>query len=127
MTSPAKPVVLIVDDEKAVAETLSAIMKSHGFLCKAVYSGEAALAESDVCPDIVVTDVMMPGISGIELAIRLRESRPDCRVLLMSGAAATASLLDDAHERGHQFEILAKPFHPSRLIEWIHTNRLHGA
>jgi DNA-binding response OmpR family regulator len=118
---PAKQVVLIVDDEHTIADTLSMILNTHGFESKALYSGEAALAES-TCPDIVVADVIMPGISGVDLAVRLREMWPDCRILLMSGAPETATLLDKACSDGHRFEVFGKPFHPSSLIDWILSN-----
>lgn len=119
MTAPSRPLVLIVDDEKIVAETLSAIVKNHGFNSKAVHSGEAALAECHHTPAIVVADVMMGDISGIELAIQLRKLHPNCRVLLMSGAHAASALLDSAQEQGYDFDIIAKPFHPSQLLQWI--------
>lgn len=119
MGSLAKPVVLIVDDQNAIADTLSAILHREGFEAKPVYSGESALEQSAICPDVVVADVLMPGMSGIEMAIRMRERCPSCRILLMSGAAAVAPLLDGARANGHDFEILVKPFHPERLIEWI--------
>jgi CheY-like chemotaxis protein len=55
-------------------------------------------------------------MNGIEAAIRIRESLPKCKVLLFSGQAATADLLENARLRGHEFEILAKPVHPQDLL-----------
>lgn len=119
MTTSAGPLVLIVDDESTTADTLAAILRMNGFRSKAVYSGEAALADHPSCPEVVVSDVYLGGMSGIELAIRLRQTCPNCRILLMSGAASTSSLLDAAERDGHRFEIFAKPFHPATLLDWL--------
>jgi len=68
---------------------------------------------------LLISDVMMPEMSGIELALRIRESCPDCKVLLFSGQAATANLLEKARADGHDFELLSKPVHPSDLLAKI--------
>ncbi len=58
----------------------------------------------------------MPGMSGIDLAIYFRKRCPTCKVLLFSGQANTAHLLEIAERRGHQFEVLNKPIHPADLL-----------
>jgi DNA-binding response OmpR family regulator len=109
--------VLIADDERLIADTLALILKQAGFRAEAVYNGlkavEAARSES---PDIFLADVMMPGMTGIDAAIEIAAMHPSCRVLLLSGQAATADLLRDARVRGHQFEVLLKPVHPQQLL-----------
>jgi CheY-like chemotaxis protein len=70
-------------------------------------------------PDLLLTDVVMPVMTGIELAIQIRKFCPDCKILLFSGQASTADLLDDAKAAGHAFEILTKPIHPTDLIAKI--------
>jgi DNA-binding NtrC family response regulator len=70
-------------------------------------------------PDLLISDVLMPSLSGIELAIQVREHCPDCKVLLFSGQAATASLLETARAEGYDFEVLLKPVHPSDLLAKI--------
>jgi CheY-like chemotaxis protein len=72
-------------------------------------------------PDLLITDVVMPLLSGIELAIQVRELCPDCKVLLFSGQAATAHLLDAAGANGHNFELLVKPVHPADLLAKIRS------
>ncbi len=67
-------------------------------------------------PDVMIADVVMPFMSGIEAAIRVREMLPSCRIVLFSGQAATADLLEMAHARVREFELLVKPVHPSELI-----------
>lgn len=61
----------------------------------------------------------MPQLSGIDLAIRIKEKRPQCRILLFSGQAATADLLAEARKSGNDFHILSKPVHPNDLLAGI--------
>lgn len=113
-----KPRVLVVDDERVIADTLAIILSRAGYNASAAYTGAQAvdLARTEK-PDLIITDVIMPpGISGIEAAIRVREFLPACKILLFSGQAATADLLEDARVRGHEFQILAKPVHPQDLL-----------
>jgi len=72
-----------------------------------------------LAPDLVIADVVMPGLSGIDLAVRLKELCPTCKVLLLSGQAKTADLLEAARGQGHDFAVLAKPIHPTDLLARI--------
>jgi len=113
-------VVLVVDDESAIADTLSEILKLSGYAATPAYDGEEALETALlVPPELLITDVMLPGMSGIELAIQMRRIFPDCRVLLFSGQAATSDLLTSAARAGHQFTLLAKPVHPTDLLRRV--------
>ncbi len=109
--------VLIVDDEPCIADTLSAILRQFGYQARAAYDAAGALAacESNT-PDLVISDVAMPGMNGIELAIRLRRCYPGCKILLFSGTASTTDLLESARSQGYDFELMAKPVHPSDLL-----------
>ena len=112
-----KPRVLIADDEEVIANTLAMILNRAGFEARAVYSGEQALEMVHrFTPDMLIADVIMPGITGIETAIRMRTMLPSCKVLLFSGQAATSNLLEKARADGHRFELLTKPVHPSDLL-----------
>jgi DNA-binding NtrC family response regulator len=64
----------------------------------------------------------MPGMTGVDLGIHFRRAHPQCRVLLFSGQAATSDLLEQARVQGYEFEVLAKPLHPSVLIERVREN-----
>jgi len=113
----AKPKVLVADDEQVIANTLAIILNQSGFEAKAVYSGENALESLDEFqPNMLISDVIMTGMTGIEAAIQVRERLPNCKILLFSGQAATADLLEQARAQGHEFEILAKPVHPTDLL-----------
>ena len=109
--------VLVVDDERLIAQTVAAILNAHGFVAREAFNGEEALRLArSFQPDIVLSDVLMPRMSGVELGIRLRGECPDTRVLLFSGQAATSELMRKAHEDGYHFELFPKPIHPEELI-----------
>lgn len=114
------PRVLVVDDEQIIADTLKLILDRNGFRAFVAYDGDAAinLAEQAI-PDILLCDVIMPGLDGVEVAIQIRAMHPDCKVLLLSGQAGVEDLLQKARRRGHHFDILIKPIHPTDLLKII--------
>jgi CheY-like chemotaxis protein len=117
-----KPRVLVVDDERRIADTLAIILNQNGFEAMAVYTGTEAVERArDTRPDLIISDVIMPDMNGIEAAIRIRQALPGCKILLFSGQAATADLLEKARAQGHEFEILAKPVHPQDLLAKLRT------
>jgi CheY-like chemotaxis protein len=116
-TNSSKPRVLVADDEQVIANTLAIILNQAGFDARAVYSGESAIETVDSFqPNMLISDVIMTGMTGIEAAIEIRNRLPKCKILLFSGQAATADLLEKARAQGHEFEILAKPVHPTDLL-----------
>lgn len=119
-SGPAKLDVLIVDDEKTIADTLAVILSRSGFSVRTAYDGRAAfeIAKQDP-PTLVISDVVMPEMTGVELAIALKNKIPQCRILLFSGQAATADLLERARAEGHEFAIVSKPIHPKDLIRRV--------
>ena len=116
-----RPVVLVVDDEEVIADTLSVILSRSGFSTMKAYDGESALELARVVPpDLLLSDVMLgPGIDGAALAIAVTEFCPACKVLLFSGHATSRDLLEKSRENGHPFTLLTKPLHPSDLLELI--------
>ena len=107
----------VVDDEKIIADSLAAILNKCGFNARAFYDAETALSAcAEAAPEYVISDVAMPGVSGVELAIQISESFPKCRILLFSGHASTINLLEDARSRGYHFDLLSKPLHPRDLL-----------
>jgi CheY-like chemotaxis protein len=114
------PRVLVVDNDPLIADTLVEILNEHGFIAEAVYGGaEAIEVAKSICPEIVLSDVLMPEVNGVEAAIAIRKLCPVTRIVLFSGQAATAELLADAREQGYSFDQLPKPVHPSKLLEML--------
>jgi CheY-like chemotaxis protein len=109
--------VLVVDDERVIADTLTIIFKQAGYEAGAVYSAEQALELLAAWPaQVAVIDVRLPGMDGVDLAIRLKAEYPACKLILFSGNAATTDLLERARLDGHDFECLAKPVPPTDLL-----------
>jgi len=110
----------VVDDESVIAETVAAILSQSGYAVTTAYDGPEALEIALLSPpELLITDVSLPGMTGIELAITIRRIFPDCKVLLFSGHAATAGLLAGAERAGHSFTLLSKPVHPKDLLSWV--------
>lgn len=116
----ASTVVLVVDDEHVIADTLTAILSRSGFTVMPAYDGASALQIARaISPGLLITDVFMPGMSGIDLAIAMRAAHRDCKVLLFSGQASTLDLLAKARNDGYDFALLLKPVHPTELLARI--------
>lgn len=110
--------VLVADDEHMIADTLRAILGRSGYDVGTAYNGVMAVQAARLWrPDIFLSDVIMPDMNGIEAAIRIRAILPRCKILLFSGAANLRDLVEEARLRGHHFEILGKPIHPTGLLE----------
>jgi CheY-like chemotaxis protein len=112
--------VLVVDDEETLANTTTQILNMAGFCAFVAYDGKTAVElASKFHPDILLTDVMMPGMNGIEVAVAVSRQLPYTRVMLISGQAGTIDLLEKARGEGHAFDLIAKPIHPLKLIEQL--------
>jgi CheY-like chemotaxis protein len=118
--SNSVPRVFVIDDEPVIASSLAAILQMNGFSARFFTCPlEALAAARSESPDLVISDVAMPGISGIDLAIQMRAQYPNCMILLFSGQVATLDLLEDARAQGYDFRLLQKPVHPSEFLSAI--------
>jgi DNA-binding NtrC family response regulator len=112
--------VYVVDDEKLIANTLALILGQNGYRAIGFTNPLEALESATAQPPaILISDVVMPGMNGIELAIEFTSRFPNCKVVLLSGHNSTEDLLDKAKEQGHDFTVLAKPIHPGELLTAI--------
>jgi DNA-binding NtrC family response regulator len=119
-TSPARGRVLIVDDEAVVADSLQLILSSRRYEVRTAYSAESAIEVlAEWRPDLAVIDVMLPKMNGIELAGIVSSNYPSCRILLISGHPGTAELLNEAKSHGISYDILAKPLHPTFILDTV--------
>lgn len=111
--------VLIADDEENLADSLALVLESHGYKVEAVYSGESAVERAKtLMPDVLIADMFMEKMSGVEAAAKIAEALPGCRVLLMTGQTAIDDL-KTVHAAGKEFPVLQKPFHPEALLRFL--------
>jgi DNA-binding response OmpR family regulator len=114
--------IFVVDDEYTIAATLATTLNMNGFSARfftqPLHALEAAQLDS---PDLLISDVAMPGLSGIDLAFRIRAQPPAVKILLFSGKAASRDLLESARKQGHDLHLLLKPVHPSEFLSSIGT------
>ncbi len=75
------------------------------------------MASQSEAPDLLISDIMMPFLSGIELATQVKEICPNCKVLLVSGQVLTG----DSLKNGQRFEFLSKPVHPLEMLRKIQS------
>jgi len=115
------PRVLVVDDNLELAENVAELLDGEGFDAVPVDSPREALARAAKSSfDCVVLDVRMPGMDGIELRERLRESQPGASFVFMT-AFATDDRLEAARRSG-VVGILAKPFRPDSLVQLLRSS-----
>ena len=110
--------VFVVDDEPVIGSTLAVILNRSGYT--AISFTNHALKEAGIStPTLLISDVFMPQMTGVELAIQIRAIAPEVKLLLFSGQAATSNLLEEAKMSGYDFTLLSKPIHPADLFKAI--------
>lgn len=115
--------ILVVEDEAVVLHTLVLILKQHGYEVKAARDGTEAMTAGPIFhPDILLCDINLPDIDGIQIALNLRKELGHLRVVLLSGEISSAELLEEAKKQGYQFEVLAKPTEPQQLLRVLDSN-----
>jgi len=116
----ARPTILVVDDERLLADTTAAILRHAGFETRIAYDGFVALeVAGSFRPDYILTDIMMPEMNGVELAIAITKMYPVTKILLFSGQAGISEILEQSKAKGFEFPLLAKPVYPAKLIEGL--------
>ena len=117
---------LVVDDEVGIQKAVRQVMEYEKVLVKAVSSGgEALTLFGEFRPDVVLLDVKMAGLNGLDTLTRLREANPDVTVVMMSGHGTVATALD-ATRRG-AFDFLEKPLDTERMLLTIRNAMAHAA
>jgi DNA-binding NtrC family response regulator len=114
-----RPMVMVVDDEPLVADTLAMILTRAGYHAVRAYDAQSALEIASIrTPDLLISDVAMPVMNGVELAVAMVSMAPECRVVLFSGHARSADLVR-AYDAGHHFPLMSKPMHPSEMLDQV--------
>jgi len=109
--------ILVVDDDAGVANTTAAVLGSAGYECRAVHSAAAIEVASAFVPDLVLSDVMMPDVNGVQVCMCIREQLPRCSILLFSGDVCHARMLMEQAQAN--FTLLTMPIAPDDLFRQI--------
>lgn len=121
-----KLTILVVDDQHLIADTTTMVLNQAGFRAERAYSARSALDMAlKLKPDYLLTDIVMPGMNGIDLAISVRNQLPATVIILISGQAGVTDALRKAKDDGYEFNLLAKPIHPEKLLEYLKRTAPH--
>ncbi|MEO7426926.1 MAG: response regulator [Fibrobacteria bacterium] len=120
-SEPRAKAILVVEDESSIRKLLVSLLSSQGYRTESVADGTLAMRILEEGPeiDLVLTDLSMPGISGTSVAEYLAETRPEVKVVCMSGnpyphEKSLKRLLD-----GHLVDYLPKPFTPVQVLQMV--------
>jgi CheY-like chemotaxis protein len=110
--------VLVVDDDRLVADTLTLIFEKNGFKAKAAYSADEALESSrEFAPHLLLCDVTMPVRDGLSLVEDMTHEFPACRILVLTGFYSNLkSVREQAHKLSRPLGVLTKPCQPSEIL-----------
>lgn len=120
----AKPVVLIVDDESGILESLEILLRTNGFAPLLAHGGKRGLEMLEQAnPDIILTDIRMPAVTGVEILAAARATQPDVPVILMTAQATLQSAMQAVNEGA--FYYIQKPFRNDELLAIIRRAAEH--
>jgi len=115
MTGATKPTVLVIDDETGILESLRILLKNEGFLPVIANGGKQALEQlADLRPDIILSDVRMPNVGGVQVLSAARALDPEMPVILMTAQATLQSAMQAVNEGA--FYYIQKPFRNDELL-----------
>jgi two-component system response regulator HydG len=120
MTTPAaSPRVLVVDDEQGILDVIRILLANNGYTPLTAHGGRAGIAQIESArPDIVITDIRMPDISGTEVLSAARAADPETPVILMTAQATLQSAMQAVNEGA--FYYIQKPFRNDELLAIVH-------
>jgi DNA-binding NtrC family response regulator len=103
-----KKKILVVDDVDTIARVYARFLERQGYEVRIAFNGDEALGEWErFKPDLVISDIRMPKMSGFELASAMRKTKPDQKIILMTGYADEAEVLEQ--QKNHGFPFFTKP------------------
>src|SRR5690348_6495133 len=111
----SRSTVLIIDDESAIVDTLRILLKNEGFAAHVAFGGKQGIDQiSAIRPDIIISDIRMPGIGGIDILNASKAQDPDCPVILMTAQASLQSAISAVNDGA--FHYVQKPFQNDALV-----------
>lgn len=121
-----KAKILVVDDVDTIARVYSRFLEREGYEVQIAFNGKEALSVWErFQPDLVISDIRMPKMSGFELANAIREKNPDQKVILMTGYADEAEVLEQ--QKSHGFPFFTKPADLQTTVSKIVKDVLSGS
>lgn len=112
--------VIVVDDEKVIADSLVRVLQTHRIHACAAYDGLQAVAMADAFrPHAVISDVVLPGLDGAGVASYLAQHHPACRVLLFSGYFGIESSMEYHPHLTYPLNVLQKPIPPQQMLDFV--------
>src|SRR6185503_8260174 len=117
MTEPTetRPTVLIIDDESAIVDTLRILLKNEGFAAHVAFGGKQGIDQiSAIQPDIIISDIRMPSVGGLDVLSAAKAHDPDMPVILMTAQASLQSAISAVNDGA--FHYVQKPFQNDALI-----------
>jgi CheY-like chemotaxis protein len=110
--------VLVVDDDKLVADTLSLIFKANGFDAEACYSAAEGLERARTYdPELLLCDVNMPETTGLELAVKIDREMPECKILMLTAYSTNlVKVGEQAQQMSRPLNVMTKPCRPEDLL-----------
>ncbi len=113
------PKILVVDDERVIADTLAVILSKYGYECWTAYQGLEALEKArQFRPHFILMDITMPEMSGVEAGQLILEEQPACKIVFMTGAKSNEDFLKRRFGGGH-YVLYWKPFDPQILLQTL--------
>ena len=114
--------IIIAEDDQSMCSFISMALEKAGHTVKSTHNGLDALAEienSETPYDLLLSDIVMPGIDGVELSNKATKVQPKLKVMFITGFAAVAIGREDLDQEKAQ--ILSKPFHLNDLVKQVET------
>lgn len=112
--------ILVVDDEAHITHVVSLKLRNAGYEVIAARDGEEGCEiAAQQLPDLIITDMQMPYMTGVDMAARLREKKPTANIPIIMLTARGYSLSDDDLRRTNIREMLSKPFSPREVLEKV--------
>ncbi len=109
--------IVVVDDDRNVADSVALMLSHEGYTATARYSASEAIELSrSIKPDVVISDIVMPGTDGIEMAVAIRSILASCKILLFSGEVLTQQMRERLDTQAAGIAFFEKPIHPADLL-----------
>jgi DNA-binding NtrC family response regulator len=124
MPQETRPTVLIIDDESGIVDTLRILLKNEGFAAHVAFGGKQGLDQiTSIRPDIILSDIRMPGVTGLDVLAAARAADADVPVILMTAQASLQSAIQAVNDGA--FHYIQKPFSNDALVAIVRRAAEH--